>query len=288
MIVIDNKKFTINVNENRLQINSLLKFDWYSYKLMKIIYKTAQQIQALREWGVFHNELLLLLYKHAEAGVSLLELEKIASDYLISHKLKSAFKGYQWFPANTCLSVNDCLVHGIPDDYILKIGDLLKIDIGIIYKGMVTDAAVSKVIWWHQANKVASELMRTTKQALDESLEWIKPGVSLMEYGRRIWDFINQKGCSVVKSLTGHGVWCHVHEDPRVPNYADPRLKGITFKPGMVLALEPITAELSQDYKTHKNKRNLITQHGDLGCQREYTVAVTATWYELLAGITQI
>jgi methionyl aminopeptidase len=98
-----------------------------------------------------------------------------------------------------------------------------------------------------------------------------------MEYGRRINNFITQKGCSVVKSLTGHGVGTHVHEDPRVANYADPRLKGISFKPGMVLALEPITAELSQDYKTHKNKRNLITQHGDLGCQREYTIAVTPT-----------
>jgi methionyl aminopeptidase len=130
--------------------------------------------------------------------------------------------------------------------------------------------------------------MRTTKEALDKSLELVKPGASLMEYGRRVGNFVNQKGCSIIKSLTGHGVGKGMHEDPRIPNYADPRLKGIKFRAGMVIALEPITAEISQDYTTHKNKRNLITQHGDLGCQREYTVLVTETGYEILAGITNL
>jgi methionyl aminopeptidase len=255
---------------------------------MKIIVKTPQQIQSLREGGKYHNELLLLIYHAAKPGVSLLDLEKIASDYLISHKLKSAFKGFHNYPANICLSVNDCIVHGIPDTTILKNGDLLKIDIGIVYQGMITDAAVCKIIWWYQHNKAGAELMRTTKEALDKSLELVKPGASLMEYGRRVGNFVNQKGCSIIKSLTGHGVGKGMHEDPRIPNYADPRLKGIKFRAGMVIALEPITAEISQDYTTHKNKRNLITQHGDLGCQREYTVLVTETGYEILAGITNL
>ena len=255
---------------------------------MKIIYKTPQEIQRLKEWGKYHNELLLKLYEEALPGVTLLQLEKIASDYLISHKLKSAFKGYGGYPANTCLSVNDCLVHGIPDQTILKNGDVLKIDAGILYKGMITDAAVCKIIWGHQANRAGAELMRTTKQALDDSLEIIKPGVSLQEYGRWVWNFVHQKGCTIVKSLTGHGVGKFMHEAPRVPNYADPRLKDIKFKAGMVLALEPITAEVSTDYKTHKNRWNLITTHGDLGCQREYTIAVTPDGYEILAGITNL
>lgn len=255
---------------------------------MKIIYKTPKEVQLLRECGVYHNELLLQLYTLAQAGVSLLQLEKFASDYLILHKLKSAFRGYGGYPANVCLSLNDCLVHGIPDHTVLKTGDLLKIDIGIFYKWVITDAAVCKIIWWHQANRPGAELMRTTKQALDESLELIKPGVSLWEYGRRVGWFVQERGCSVVKSLTGHGVWRKVHEDPRVANYADPRLKSIRFKTGMVLALEPITAEVSEDYIIHKNRRNLLTKHGDLWCQREYTVVVTDTGCEILAGVQDI
>jgi len=255
---------------------------------MKIIYKTASEIQLLREWWVYHNELLQLLYEKAIAGVRLSQLEKIASDYLISHKIKSAFKWFHWFPAQTCLSVNNCLVHGIPDEYTLKNGDLLKIDIGIIYKGMVTDAAVSKIIGGHQTNKAAAELMRTTKAALDNSLEMIKPWVSLMEYGRKVESLVVEKWCSIVRSLTWHGVGKWVHEDPWVANYADHRLRHITFKPGMVLALEPITAEHSTDYIVHTNKRNLITKHGDLWCQREYTVVVTEKWVEILAGLTSL
>lgn len=151
---------------------------------------------------------------------------------------------------------------------------------------MITDAAVSKIIWGHTANKVGAELMRATKQALDQSLELVWPGKSLREYGKRVNQFMKDKWFSIVKSLTGHGVGKKIHEDPRVANYADPRLKSIKFKPGMVLAFEPITAEVSTDYKMHKNQRNLITQHGDLGCQREYTIAITANWYEILAWIT--
>lgn len=257
-------------------------------KSMKIIYKTPSQIKLLKEWWIYHNELLQILYDAAIVGVRLSQLEKIALEYLISHKIKSAFKWFHGFPAQTCLSVNNCLVHGLPDEYTLKSGDLLKIDIGIIYKGMVTDAAVSKVIGGHQSNKVGAELMRATKAALDESLHRIKPWVSLMEYGRKVETFVIEKWFSIIRSLTGHGVWTGVHEDPRIANYADHRLKHITFKPGMVVALEPITAEYSVDYTTHANKRNLMTTQWDLWCQREYTIVVTTQWVEILAGLTSV
>ncbi|HMY80524.1 MAG TPA: type I methionyl aminopeptidase [Candidatus Absconditabacterales bacterium] len=255
---------------------------------MKIHYKTPSEIATLKQGGAYHNELLLLIYDHAKAGVRLIELEKIAHDYLIAHKLKSAFKGYQGYPAQICLSVNNCLVHGIPDQYELKDGDVLKIDIGLTYQGMVTDAAIGKIIGGHSKNPSGAKLMRATKQALDESLALIKPGVSFMEYGRRVEQFIKSKGYSVVRSLTGHAVGKSVHEDPRVANYADHRLRNVYFKPGMVLALEPIIAEKSDNYITHPNKRNLLTKHGDLGAQREYTIVVTQTGYEVLAGVESV
>lgn len=96
--------------------------------------KTPQQIAYIREAGKHHNALLLILEKAAKAGVTLMELEQIAADYLKKHDLKGSFKGYNGYPANLCLSVNDCVVHGIPDRYVLKNGDLLKIDLGVTYK----------------------------------------------------------------------------------------------------------------------------------------------------------
>ncbi len=255
---------------------------------MKIIYKTKQEIALLKECGKIHDKLLLLLYERADVGVSLMDLENLSSDFLTSHLCKSAFKWFHGFPANLCLSVNDCLVHWIPDDYILKKGDLLKIDVWIKYKWVITDAAVSKVIGGDSANKIAAELLRVTKESLDYSLNYIKPWVSLYEYWKFVWGYIKDKWFVVVKSLTGHGVGKNVHEDPRVANYADVRLRNVFFKPWMVLALEPITSEISDDYITHPNKRNLITKKWDLGCQWEYTVVVTDDGYEIIAGISQI
>lgn len=255
---------------------------------MRIQYKTPSQIQLLKQAGKYHNELLVLIYDHAQEGVSLSSLDKIAADFLIKNKLKSAFKGFNNFPAYICLSVNNCLVHGIPNEYVLRKWDLLKIDIWVSYKWMITDAAVAKVIWWAHANKHASELIWATKWSLDASLEIIKPWVSLQEYWRYVQQYIDQKWFSIVKSLTGHWVWFSVHEDPRVANYADHRLKHIYFKPWMVLALEPITAIRSEDYIVDKNNWNLNTKYADLWCQREYTIVVTDTGYELLAGIDVI
>lgn len=255
---------------------------------MKIIYKTKQEIALLKECGRIHNKLLLLLYEKADVGVTLMDLENLSSDFLINNWCKSAFRWFHGFPANLCLSVNDCLVHWIPDNYVLKKWDLLKIDVWIKYKWVITDAAVSKVIGWNSANKIAAELVRATKESLDLSLYYIKPWISLYEYWKFVWTYIKEKWFVVVKSLTGHGVGKNVHEDPRVANYADVRLRNVFFKPWMVLALEPITSEISDDYNTHLNGRNLITKKWDLGCQREYTIVVTDAGYEVIAWITHI
>ncbi len=102
--------------------------------MKKATIKTPEQINNIRIAGKFHNELLLILRDAAKAGVSLLDLEKIAADFLKKHNLKGSFKGYNGYPANLCLSVNDCVVHGIPDRYVLKNGDVLKIDLGVTYK----------------------------------------------------------------------------------------------------------------------------------------------------------
>lgn len=250
--------------------------------------KTPQQISHIRESGKYLTELLYKLYHATEVGRPLIELEFIAEDYIKKNNLKGSFKNYQWFPANLCLSVNNCVVHGIPDDYILKNGDLLKIDCGITYKGGITDSAISVVVWWELANPLAHNLIVATKQALDWWVEYIAPKQPLINYSRHIYTSVTNAGFSVLEKLTGHGVGNKVHEDPHVYNIPHPSMKTTFLETGMVLALEPITAITSKDFNPKPgNHWNLYCKDGDLGAQWEYTVLVTDNGYEILSGITE-
>lgn len=252
------------------------------------IIKTSQQISNIRESGKYLTELLYKLYHATQVGVALIELEFIAEDYIKKNNLKWAFKNYHGFPANLCLSVNDCVVHGIPDDYILKNGDLLKIDCGITYKGGITDSAISVVVGGELANPLAYNLVVATKKSLDTWLEYIAADRPLFGFSHHIHSSITNAGFSVIEKLTWHGVGNKVHEDPHVYNIPHPSMKTTFLEAGMVLALEPITAVSSKDFFMKKeNDWNLYCKNGDLGAQWEYTILVTEDWYEILSGITE-
>lgn len=251
--------------------------------------KTPQQINNIRESGKYLNELLYKLYQSAKPWLSLIELEFIAEDYIVKHGVKWAFKHYNGFPANLCLSVNDCVVHGIPDDYILKNGDVLKIDSGIIYKWGITDSAIGLIVWWELANPLWNALIKATKEWLDIAIQSIWPNKPLIDYSRSIHNFILQAGFSLIEKLTGHGVGNKVHEDPHIYNFPHPSMKNIFWKPWMVVAIEPITAISSKDFVMKKwNNWNLYCKNGDLGGHWEYTLAITENGYEILSGITQL
>ncbi len=250
--------------------------------------KTPSQISTIRESWKYLNELLYKLYHASISGITLIELEFIAEDYIKKHNIKWAFKHYQGFPANLCLSVNDCVVHGIPNDYILKNWDLLKIDCGINYKWGITDSAISIVIWWELTNPLAHNLVVATKKALDWWLEFIWPKQPLIHYSRHIYTSVTNAGFSVIEKLTWHGVGNKVHEDPHVYNIPHPSMKNTFLQSWMVLALEPITAITSKDFELQShNDRNLYCKNWDLGAQWEYTVLVTNNGYEILSGITE-
>lgn len=140
----------------------------------EIIIKTPKQVEQIREAGKYLNEMLLLLRSKAKVGMATIELEFIAEHFLKQHNLKSPFKGYDGFPTNLCLSVNDCVVHGEPSDYVLKNGDLLKIDAGIQYQKGIADSAISLVIGGELANPLAYDLVQVTKEALDRGIETIE------------------------------------------------------------------------------------------------------------------
>lgn len=253
-----------------------------------IIIKTPQQISNIRESGKYLTELLYKIHNASNAGMALIELEFIAEDYMKKNDIKWSFKNYNGFPANLCLSVNDCVVHGIPDEYVLKNWDLLKIDCGVTYKWWITDSAVSIVVWGELANPLAYDLMVATKKALDWWLEYIRPKKALFNYSHHIYSSVKNSGFSILEKLTWHGVWNKVHEEPFIYNIPHPSMKKIFLKPWMVIALEPITAVTSKDFDPKPwNDWNLYCKNWDLGAQREYTVLVTDNGYEILSGITE-
>lgn len=252
------------------------------------IIKTLEEISNIRESGKYLTEILNTLYLESKAGVSLIELETIAENFMIKNKIKGAFKWYHGFPANLCLSVNDCIVHWIPDDYILKNGDVLKIDCGVTYRGWISDSAVCVVIGGELTNPLWFDLMKTTKESLDKSLQYIKPHKKLYDYSQSVYQYVKNWGFDIIRNLTGHGVGNMVHEPPHIYNYPNPEMRRETLKPGMVIALEPITAISSiESISKPGNDRNLYTKKWDLGAQWEYTLLVTEDGYEILSGVTE-
>ncbi len=257
--------------------------------MSKVIIKTPAQIAKIRTSGEYLTELLQMLYQSIAPGMSLIALQDIAMRYIDQHHLIPAFYQYGWFPGKICLSVNDCVVHGIPDRTILKAWDLLKVDAGINYQWAISDAAFSIVVWWAETNPEAQWLIDATKAALDTGLAYIQSGKELIHRATHIEKYMNDRNYSVIRSLTGHGVGVDVHEAPHIYNHPHKTMRKHRFQKGMVVALEPITALASVGYiEDMVNNRNLYTDQWDLGAQREYTVVVTDNGPEVLAGIQKL
>ncbi len=254
----------------------------------KVIIKTEKQIAAIRESGKYLTELLWEMYRATKPWVSLIELEVLSDQFMKKNKLKGAFNGYDGFPANLCLSVNDCVVHGIPDEYVLKNGDVLKIDTGVIYQGGISDSAITVVVGGWLTNPLGNELTIATKQALDLGLKTIVPGGSMYDYSKTVYDTVTQAGFTVIKNLTGHGVGVKVHEAPHIYNYPIRDMRKQFFKSWMVVALEPITAVKSDDIiYGPKNDWNLYCKKWDLWAQWEYMILITENGYEVLSWIQE-
>ncbi len=217
-----------------------------------------------------------------------MELEVYAERFLMSNNLIGAFKWYGWFPTNLCTSNNDCVVHGVPDAVPLVAWDLLKVDCGINYKWWISDAAFSVVIWGDEANPTAATFARSTKEALDEWIKVIKAWVSGKAFGRAMKQAIESRDMTIIKHLTWHGVWSDVHEEPHIYNRPQNSMKRRSFVENQVVAIEPITALWSESYNEKKwVNHNLYTSLWDLWGQWEYTLLVTKSGVEVLAGLEE-
>lgn len=242
--------------------------------------KNSEEIEAMRHGGKILASILKELENFLEPGRSTWDLEKKAEQLFEEHGVQAGFKGYHGYPAILCTSVNEQVVHAIPNKTPLKEGDVLSIDCGVIYKGLNTDSAIACVVG-EKAEPAAQKLVDVCKRALWAGIHEIKPGNRLGDIGNAIERVVRQAGFRIIKNLTGHGIGYTLHEDPYVYNYGK-RGKGLALKPGMTLAIEPIIVAGEPKIETLEDDWTIVTQDGSLGMQHEHTILVTETGVEVL------
>lgn len=234
-----------------------------------------------------------ILKKVAEAAredVTGLELDRLAEGLVLKSGGEPAFKGYKTeneppFPATICFSVNEGVVHGIPTDRKLKLGDLVKLDIGMKWpgkgsaRGFFTDTATTVSVG--EISEPAKKLMDSTKTAMDLGIKAVKAGVRVGDVSYAIQNYLDGQKIGIIKELAGHGVGYEVHEDPLVPNYGKPG-KGIELLENMVLAIEVMTTLGSGKVKLAKDQWTYESADGSLGAHFEHTVVVTGKGAEIL------
>jgi len=254
-----------------------------------ITIKTKEEIDILREGGKRHAFILHELADMVKPGVTTLDLENRAKELIAEGGDKSAFLDYKPYgakrpyPATLCVSINDEVVHGIPNENVrtLKEGDIVSLDLGLIHKGLITDSAITVPVG--RVSLELTELMEVTKKALYAGIKAVKDGRKTGDVGQVISRLAAQYKYGVVEELAGHGVGYSVHEDPYVPNYGEAG-EGDTLKSGMVLAIEPMFNLGSRKVVLDKDGYTFRTVDGKPSAHFEHTIVVTKSGAEILTA----
>lgn len=250
-----------------------------------IIIKTEQEIAIMREAGKILADIIEKIKQQVIPGVMLKDLDKAMEALIFGYGVESAFKDYEGFPAVSCISVNDMVVHGVPNNYILKQGDLVCIDLGIKHKGYFADFAFSTLAG--KPNSVDAEkirLIKTTQKALKLAIAKAKPGNTFGDIGNIVQRFVEYQGFNVVRDLCGHGIGKDLHEDPKICNYGK-RNTGETIKQGMVFCIEPMVTIGNWKLNKANDGFGYKTADGSLACHFEHTIAITKNGPEVLTKI---
>lgn len=203
-----------------------------------ITIKTPSEIALMRESGKLTRDVLELAGKSIRPGMTTKELDKIAHDFIRDNGAYPSFLGYGGYPASTCISINDMVVHGIPsDDIIIREGDIVSVDVGTILNGWQGDAARTFAVG--EISEEKKKLVKVTEECFFKAVENLKSGTPLGDIGYNVQTHAEANGFSVVRALVGHGIGKEMHEDPSVPNYGK-KGTGIRLKAGMVIAIEPM------------------------------------------------
>ena len=242
--------------------------------------KSAHEIELMRAAGKILGKVHQDLGKELKPGMTTLEIDRIGEEMIRSYGCIPSFKNYQGYPASVCVSVNEEVVHGIPSKRrLLKEGDIVSLDIGVMYKGYHSDAART-----HAVGKIDSRvqnLMDVTKRSFFEGIKMAKAGNHLFDISAAIDDYVSRFGYGIVRDLVGHGIGTSLHEDPQVPNFREKR-KGMKLVPGMTLAIEPMINMGTWKVVWLEDKWTVVTKDHKPSAHYENTILITDGEPEIL------
>jgi methionyl aminopeptidase len=252
--------------------------------------KTPQEIEMLREGGKRLSTILQAVALEVKPGVTTDYLNTKAEELITAGGDTSAFFHYQPkgaprpYPASLCVSINEEVVHGIPNENprVLKDGDIVSLDLGLIHQNLITDHAVTVAVG--KISKDTQKLLDVTKKALNVGIAAAKPGKKTGDIGYAIQNYVKKFKFGIIEELAGHGVGYSVHEDPFVPNYGNAG-EGVLLKPGMVIAIEPMFSLGSPDIRLARDGYTFKTKDKSLAAHFEHTIVITDTGAEILTQI---
>ena len=245
-----------------------------------ITIKSAHQIEKMREACRITAGALELIEQHIKPGVTTAQLDKIAQKYILSEGAIPNFLHYEGYPASICASVNDEVVHGIPNKRtVLREGDIISIDMGAMKDGYNGDAARTFAVG--KISDEAQRLIDVTRQSFFEGVKYLKHGAKLGDVSFAIQNYVEENGFSVVRDLVGHGIGQCLHEDPQVPNFGQ-KGRGVKLAAGMTLAIEPMVNAGNYDVCVLDDDWTVVTSDGSLSAHYENTVLITKDGYEIL------
>lgn len=239
---------------------------------MTITIKNDEEIRRMAEAGQVVSLIHSRIERAIAPGVTTAELDELARTTLNEVGAISSFFGYHGYPAHICASVNDVIVHGIPDRRRLREGDIISVDIGAILDGFHGDSA-----WTYPVGDISDEagtLLRDTEMALDQAIDFARTANRLGAIGYAVESFARSRGRGVVREYGGHGIGRSMHEDPHVPNHGSPD-RGVVLRSGLTLAIEPMLTTGGEDTRTLRDGWTVVTSDGSLAAHFEHTVVVT-------------
>lgn len=234
--------------------------------------KSPEEIRIMREGGRILARILKKISRETRAGVSAIYLNELAEAEIKKEGGEPAFKNYEGFPASLCVSVNSEVVHGVPQGKVIREGDVVGLDLGLKYKNLYTDAAVTVVTG--EASREVKKFVRDCRQALYLGIRQVKSGRHIGDVSSAVQSFVEQNGYSVVRQLVGHGIGYQVHEEPRVPNYGE-KGEGLLLCPGMTFCIEPMINMGGAQVKVKEDGHTFETADRSLSAHFEHTVAIT-------------
>jgi methionyl aminopeptidase len=251
---------------------------------MGINIKSSSEQEAMRQGGQILAKILLELREKCHPNVKRIELDRLARRLCLKYHAKPSFYGYNGYPAALCVSLNNEVVHGIPTDEAIKEGDLVSLDMGVLYAGFHTDAAVS-FICGDVKDENAEKLINTAERAFYEGVTLLKDGVRLGDISEKIQAVAEKEGFGVIRMLVGHGIGKEVHEEPHVPNYGESG-GGPLLRTGMTIAIEPMFTESGCiDVALSDDKWTYETLDSSRAAHFEHTVLVADDGYEILTDL---